>query len=248
MWACAADRVYALLFLLMYFITGGPPYGEEYKSYLIRNTERSDRIFYWSVAIMTFQRYHKGANAGPPVKLIPCFLLLKLTLLFIEYMLLMRPVQSFIVGLCGNINATQQYMNVWAIEGDAAMDGRDVSRLVATTFLKHTNLDLRIIDYRHLVTYFGGTIKQSYYTKFPIDETSGHSSAMAARHYANCSNDHRFMNSQQMYTYKLSQPHFEASVRMRLAFPKVGTWSPPSSIAENKTPCLEVFCILLKRP
>jgi len=106
MWACAADRVYALLFLLMYFITGGPPYGEEYKSYFIQNTERSDRIFYWSVAIMTFQRYHKGANAGPPVKLIPCFLLLKLTLLFIEYMLLMRPVQSFIVGLHGNINAT----------------------------------------------------------------------------------------------------------------------------------------------
>jgi hypothetical protein len=24
----------------------------------------------------------------------------------------------------------------------------------------------------------------------------------------------------------LSQPHFEASVRMRLALPKVGTWSP----------------------
>jgi len=139
-------------------------------------------------------------------------------------------------------------MNVWAIEGDAAMDGRNVSRLVAITFFKHTNLDLRITDYRHLVAYFGGTIKQSYYTKFPIDETSGHSSAMAARHYANCSNDHRFMDSQKMYTYKLSQPHFEASVRMRLAFPKVGTWSPPSSITENKTPCLEVFYILLKRP
>jgi hypothetical protein len=27
-------------------------------------------------------------------------------------------------------------------------------------------------------------------------------------------------------TYALSQPHFEASVRMRLTFPKVGTWSP----------------------
>jgi hypothetical protein len=25
----------------------------------------------------------------------------------------------------------------------------------------------------------------------------------------------------------MSQPHFEASVRMRLALPKVGTWSPP---------------------
>ncbi len=40
--------------------------------------------------------------------------------------------------------------------------------------------------------------------EFPIDETSGHFSATAARHYANCSNDHRFMDSQQMYTYKLA--------------------------------------------
>jgi hypothetical protein len=40
------------------------------------------------------------------------------------------------------------------------------------------------------------------------------------------------------------QPHFEASVRMRLALPKVGTWSPPglpktqSLIAGVKTPRL----------
>jgi len=50
------------------------------------------------------------------------------------------------------------------------------------------------------------------------------------------------------------QPHFEASVKMRLRFPKVGTWSPlglsqlQSSIAEAKTPRLEVFFIPLKRP
>jgi hypothetical protein len=52
----------------------------------------------------------------------------------------------------------------------------------------------------------------------------------------------------------MSQPHFEASVRMRLTLPKVGTWSPPghpqlqSSIAEVKTPRLEVFFIPLERP
>ncbi len=52
----------------------------------------------------------------------------------------------------------------------------------------------------------------------------------------------------------MSQPHFEASVRMRLTLPKVGTWSPlrlpqlQSSIAEVKTPCLEVFFIPLERP
>jgi len=50
----------------------------------------------------------------------------------------------------------------------------------------------------------------------------------------------------------MSQPHFEASVRMRLALPKVGTWSPPglpklqSSIVGVKTPCLEVFFIPLE--
>ncbi len=153
---------------------------------------------------MTFQKYHKGANAGPLVKLIPRFLPPKLNLLFIEYMLLVRPVQSFIAGLRGNIDVAQQYMNVWAIQRDAAMEGRHVLRLVAARFLEHANLDLGIADYRHLTAYFSGTIKQSYCTEFPIDETSGHSSTTAARHYAKCSNDHRFMDSQQMYTYKLA--------------------------------------------
>jgi len=75
MWARAANHVHALLFLLMHFIAGGPPRGEESKSYLIRNTEHFDRTFYWSAGtIMTFQRYHKGANARLPVKLIPRFL------------------------------------------------------------------------------------------------------------------------------------------------------------------------------
>jgi hypothetical protein len=52
----------------------------------------------------------------------------------------------------------------------------------------------------------------------------------------------------------LLQPHFEASVRMRLTLPKVGTWSPSgllqlqSSITEVKTPCLEVFFISLETP
>ncbi len=49
------------------------------------------------------------------------------------------------------------------------------------------------------------------------------------------------------------QPHFEASVKMRLALPKVGTWSPlglpklQSSIAGVKTHRLEVFFIPLER-
>jgi hypothetical protein len=55
-------------------------------------------------------------------------------------------------------------------------------------------------------------------------------------------------------TPKMSQPHFEVSVRMRLTLPKVGTWSPlglpqlQSPIPEVKTPHLEVFFIPLERP
>ncbi len=51
----------------------------------------------------------------------------------------------------------------------------------------------------------------------------------------------------------VSQPHFGASVRMQLALPKVGIWSPSglpkiqSLIAGVKTPCLEVFFIPLER-
>jgi len=52
----------------------------------------------------------------------------------------------------------------------------------------------------------------------------------------------------------LLQPHFEASVGMRLTFPKLGIWSPlglpqlQSSTSEGKTPRFEVFFILLERP
>ncbi len=51
----------------------------------------------------------------------------------------------------------------------------------------------------------------------------------------------------------MSQPHFEASVKMRFALSKVGIWSPPgfpklqSSIPGVKTPRLKVFFILLER-
>jgi len=89
----------------MHFIANDPPYGEEYKSYLIHNTKHFDKTFYWSAdTIMTFQIYHKGANIGLSIKLIPYFLPLKLNLLFIEYMLLVKLVQSFIVGLRGKID------------------------------------------------------------------------------------------------------------------------------------------------
>jgi hypothetical protein len=51
----------------------------------------------------------------------------------------------------------------------------------------------------------------------------------------------------------VSQPHFEASVRMKFTLPKVGTWSPlglpktQSLIAGVKTPHIEVFFIPLER-
>jgi hypothetical protein len=107
---------------------------------------------------MTFQRYHKGANAGLPIKLIPRFLLQKLNLLFIEYMLLMRPMKSFIADLSENVDVAQQYTNLWVLQRDVAMDGEDVSRLVAIAFLKYANLDIRIADYRHLAAYFGDAL------------------------------------------------------------------------------------------
>ncbi len=60
-------------------------------------------------------------------------------------------------------------------------------------------------------------------------------------------------NTSYFFFFFVPQPHFGLSVRMRITLPKVGTWSPPgllrlqSSIAEVKTPCLEVFFIPLKR-
>jgi hypothetical protein len=53
-------------------------------------------------------------------------------------------------------------------------------RLVATAFLEYANLDPGITHCHHFVVYFGNAIKQSYYIKFPIDETSRHSSTTTA--------------------------------------------------------------------
>jgi len=50
-------------------------------------------------------------------------------------------------------------MNLWAVQRDATMDGEDVSRLVATAFLEHANLDLGLADYCHLAAYFNSAIK-----------------------------------------------------------------------------------------
>jgi hypothetical protein len=65
----------------------------------------------------------------------------------------------FIADLSGNVDVAQQYTNLWALQRDVAMDGEDVSRLVAIAFLKYANIDIRIVDYRHLAAYFGDALK-----------------------------------------------------------------------------------------
>jgi hypothetical protein len=51
----------------------------------------------------------------------------------------------------------------------------------------------------------------------------------------------------------MSQPHFEASVRMKFTLPKVGTWSllglpkTQSLIAGVKTPRIEVFYYTIEK-
>jgi hypothetical protein len=52
--------MHALLFLLMHFTAGGPPRGEEYRSYLIHNTEHSDRTFYWSAGTIDLPEIPQG--------------------------------------------------------------------------------------------------------------------------------------------------------------------------------------------
>jgi hypothetical protein len=87
---------------------------------------------------------------------------------------------------------------------NVVLDGQDVFHLLAIASFEYANLDLGITNYRHIVVYFGDAIKWSYCMEFPIDKTLGHSSSIIAWHYANCLNDNRFMDTQQMYTYKLA--------------------------------------------
>jgi hypothetical protein len=55
MWARGVNRMHALLFLHMHFITGSPLYGEEYKNYFIHNTKHFNRTSYCSAStIMIF--------------------------------------------------------------------------------------------------------------------------------------------------------------------------------------------------
>jgi hypothetical protein len=112
------------------------------------------------------------------------------------------------------------------------MDGQNVSHLVATAILEYANLDLKITNYHHLVANFGDTIKQSYCMEFLINETLGHSLATTARHYANSSNDHRFMDSQQMYTYKLVVEEYHRLLQLNGSFVN----PLPSSISTIQIP------------
>ncbi len=81
---------------------------------------------------------------------------------------------SFIVGLHGNIDVAQQYMNIWAIQQDAAMDYQDVSRLVAIAFLEYANLDIGITYYHHRAIYFGGAMKNKIIAhNFPLMKHKG---------------------------------------------------------------------------
>jgi len=81
----------------------------------------------------------------------------------------MWPMPSFIVGLHGNINVAQQYMNIWAIERDVTMDCQDVFYLVATAFLEYANINLGIINYHHLAIYFGDAMKNKVIARnFPL--------------------------------------------------------------------------------
>jgi hypothetical protein len=88
--------------------------------------------------------------------------------LFIEYLLLVRPTQYFVVDLHGNNVAAQQHMNLWAIQQDAVMDGVEVSCLMTTACAQHSNLNLGITNYQHVATYFGHSIKKDYCIKFPL--------------------------------------------------------------------------------
>jgi hypothetical protein len=55
MWARGVNRMHALLFLHMHFITDSPLYGEEYKNYFIHNTKHFNRTSYCSAStIMIF--------------------------------------------------------------------------------------------------------------------------------------------------------------------------------------------------
>jgi hypothetical protein len=53
--------------------------------------------------------------------------------------------------------------------------------------------------------------------------------------------------------WKMSQPHFEGSVRSPLTLPKMGVWSPPGlpktqkTIVGVKTPRIVVFFIPVER-
>ncbi len=55
-----------------------------------------------------------------------------------------------------------------------------------------------------------------------------------------------------LFLLSMSQPHFEANVKMKLTLSKVGTWSPlelpktQSLITRPKTPCNEMFFISLE--
>jgi len=94
-WMNAASKLFVDLMLILHFTSGQPARGEEYSSYLVKNTALGERTFFWSQGtVMTIQQYHKGANSQAPVRLIARFIPPSCCHLYILFLLQIKPVIS----------------------------------------------------------------------------------------------------------------------------------------------------------
>jgi hypothetical protein len=123
-------------------------------------------------------------------------------------------------------------MNIWAIQQDATMGGRDGFLFGGHSIPWVCKSWSRDCKFCHPIVYFGNDVKLNYYTKFPIDNTLGHSSTTTTWHYANCSNDHKFMDTQQLYTYQLAIEAWRCLLQLNESFVN----PPPSCTSTIKIP------------
>ncbi|CAM6130039.1 unnamed protein product [Calypogeia fissa] len=221
-------RLLELLNLIIHFTAGLPARGEEYKSFLIRNTGTGERSFFWAATgfddddgydhprhpatavelhmIALFQTYHKGANTGAPMKPRVRFVPYPLRVLFLAYLCLVRPVQSYIAkNLWGGSEVGLMYENCWFVGMDKRLTGDHLSISIRNAFQKYCGVPFGLSEYRHLAAYFSERIRKQHDATLDdlVDVAGGHTTETAGHHYAQSVRDLRAMDGHLLRGYRL---------------------------------------------
>jgi hypothetical protein len=206
-WMHKCTKLHDTLFALLHFTAGLPARGEEYGSYLIRNTAKAPRTFYISKGVvMTFQSYHKSSYRR--AKIVPRFLPKRLGALIVQYIAVVRPVMSFAATELWNSKISDEYKDAWAIAMGRRQACKHITDIIKRAFNAYCRTNFGLNQYRQLAKHFGNMLHTT--EELPVDAMADHAPTVGGRHYAQNVADHRLLTTDVMRKFKTVSTKWQA--------------------------------------